>query len=765
MRNWLYTVLLILLCGCSVLPDNEEERTFPPVHEEESPYVEGIFRIKLREPLELTSTKGDIPSAPLKSAMAKAGAYSVRRAFSDGGRFRERRQKAGLDRWYNVYIDNSTDIIEAMEMFGCPEEVECMEPVHRMKLVKNEAAAGMSGLSGEIPFNDPGAKYQWYLYNRFNAASCYSSEAHFNIQNAWSVETGSRDVIVAVMDGGVDYSHPDMKDAMWDDGNGHCGHNFITDNNDITPSDHGTGVAAIIGAVNGNSEGMCGIAGGNGAGGVRIMSCQVFGEGGHSPDIGEFMAYAADNGAVICNNSWNYTGLSDLSQYGKDAIDYFIRNAGMDENGNQTGPMAGGIVIFSAGNDNVDTPPYPSAYGPIISVASLNADFRKAETSNYGDWVDIAAFGGAPGVYTAGTGGAYGFVMGTSVAAPQIAGLAALAVSYRGGPGFTADDLKRLLLDSGRKDRMDEANPEYIGKLGSGIPDAEYIMFYGAAPGKAKEVSAHGKRHHIELEWTVPECYASLPVCEYDVFVSKSSLEGLDPEAPGEDVMTYHFSFPEAVTGGKARALLTGLEKMCGYEIAIVSRTRFGMYSDPVLIHSALVENTAPELTSPIDNITFNGLGKDNRVCIDLSSHFTDMDMPEDRLICFTDASVQGIVSCMADADKLYITPEAAGTTTLTILVADRDGAAAQTEIKITVIGDLSVYPNPFDKYFNIRIPGHEGELAVTLYDRTGRAVLDSKVNVTEGLARIGTPSVAPGTYRMVAKTDGRVIEKQVVKR
>lgn len=758
-------LLPVLLLGCDRLSPEAADMFPAPVEDVSGPYVEGMFRVKLREPMDMAATRGGGPDERFRAAMSRAGVYSVRRSFSDGDRFRGRRQKAGLDRWYDVYFMDSCTVTEAMERFGMPEQVEIIEPVPRMFPVSENPAYGTSLSAGAMPFNDPFAKNQWYIFNGFTAASCWSPDAHLNILPAWKASCGSSDVVVAVVDGGVDFTHPDLRDAMWDDGQGNCGYNFVVRSNDIVPSDHGTAVAAIIGAVNNNSEGICGIAGGDGGGGVRIMSCQVFDDRGSSADIGEFMAYAADNGAVISQNSWNYVGLSDLSQYGKDAIDYFIRNAGFDENGIQTGPMAGGVVIFAAGNSGVDTPQYPAAYGPVIAVASLDADFSRASTSNYGDWVDISAFGGSPGIYTAGTGGAYGYVTGTSVAAPEISGLAALAVSWRGGEGFTNEDLLELLLGSGRLGDVEKSNPGYGGLLGSGVPDAEYVMFYGMEPSPVIDASAYGHRYHIGLEWTVPECYAGLPVCEYDVYASKSSLDGLDPGNPGSDVLCSHVTLSGAVCGQRASCIVGGLEEMTEYNIAVVSRTKFGMASDAVLLKGSTIANSAPYVTAPIEDIVFSGTGKEHEISISLMEHFADDDFPEDRLVCFAEAASDGIVSCRADEERLYVTPVSEGSTTLTVVVSDRDGAMVSTCVNVISAGELLVYPNPFEGYFNVRLPGYEGSMHLKLYDRAGRPVFDTSVMLSDEGARVDAPGLSSGTYRLVAEFGGKRVEKPVVRR
>lgn len=176
---------------------------------------------------------------------------------------------------------------------------------------------------------------------------------------------------MAVIDGGIDYRHEDLsgnvgnpaelfgEPGVDDDGNGYIddiyGWNFINGTNQIEADDHGTHVAGTIGAENNNGVGVCGIAGGHGGNtGVWLLSCQLFGtiDGREvSASFPEMIKYAADAGAVIAQNSWGYENITYLPRADQEAIDYFIQYAGVDERGEQTGPMKGGVVIFAAGNE------------------------------------------------------------------------------------------------------------------------------------------------------------------------------------------------------------------------------------------------------------------------------------------------------------------------------------------------------------------------------------------------------------------------------
>ena len=164
----------------------------------------------------------------------------------------------------------------------------------------------------------------------------------------------------------------------------------------------------------------------------------------------------------------------------KAAIDYFIKYAGCDNDGNQLpdSPMKGGIVIFAAGNDNVSNPgtASPADYDAVVSVAAIAPDYTKASYSNYGSYIDISAPGGNLNgngmVYSTIHNSSYGDMSGTSMACPMVSGVAALVIQKYGlnERGFTPDRLKEILFKSAYD--VDNYNPKYAGQLGYGCVDA-----------------------------------------------------------------------------------------------------------------------------------------------------------------------------------------------------------------------------------------------------------------------------------------------------
>lgn len=421
---------------------------------------------------------------PLDYSMA--GIVRLERLFPDAGKWEEVHRREGLHRWYAVTIDNAvlstkTGLENGHKLRG----VEEFETIRKRKLT----ASDIKG----FPFNDPhGKRYQWHILNDGMQWPGYKKGADINVVNVYTEYTGgSKDVIVAVVDTGIDPEHPDLAGVVLPAGKGGS-RNFVTNTYTFDPGDHGTHVAGIIGAINNNGIGGCGVAGGtDGKGGVRIMSCTVFGSNDKQGNFESAIVYAADNGALICNNSWgDQYDTEEQAKNGtlpkslKQAIDYFIAHAGCDQNGNQIGLMKGGLVVFAAGNDAWRYG-QPASYSEVVAVGAIGPDGRRTSYSNYGSWVDICAPGGEADRFKGGAAadgssyilstapnGKYIFMCGTSQACPAVSGVAALIVSSKGGPGFTCNDLKESLLNAATNDLVPES--DQIGPLVNAYGSIKY---------------------------------------------------------------------------------------------------------------------------------------------------------------------------------------------------------------------------------------------------------------------------------------------------
>ncbi|HEY9490255.1 MAG TPA: S8 family serine peptidase, partial [Chryseosolibacter sp.] len=235
-------------------------------------------------------------------------------------------------------------------------------------------------------------------------------------------------------------------------------------------------------------------------------------------------------GAVISQNSWGYTAPDVFEQVVLDAIDYFIAEAGKNVTGQQTGPMNGGLAIFSAGNFNSDENYYPAYYEPVLAVASTTHKDIKAQYSNYGSWVDITAPGGETfekeeeGVLSTLPGNQYGSFMGTSMACPHVSGVAGLILSKFGKPGLRPEVVRERLRQS--VDDIDAANNGYVGLLGTGRLNAALALAEddNIPPAAVNDLRVTDNEiGKITLSWTSPKDRNGV-VAEYDLRYATSPI-------------------------------------------------------------------------------------------------------------------------------------------------------------------------------------------------------------------------------------------------
>lgn len=403
----------------------------------------------------ITTSKGKKPLTGIQAfdkVSEKVGAKKMQRLFPENPnpRLEAKLKKHKLDLWYVVEIDLDQDPQKVVEQYKAVAGLQAVE-VEKEKVLSSYSFKTIpsSPLSKKKAtsayFNDPKLGDQWHYEN--TGQTGYANGSDINLFKAWDIVKGSPEVIVSIHDQGVDVNHPDLKDNIWknqteingtpgvdDDKNGFIddfnGWNFDKKNGAIDAESHGTHVAGTIAAVNNNGIGVAGVAGGSGKNdGSKVMSVQCLGGG----SIDQNYIYAANNGAVISQNSWGYTSPNVTEQSTEDAINYFIAEAGDYPNS----PMKGGIVIFAAGNSNSSAQWYPAYYENTVSVSAIGPDWKKASYSNYGSWVDIAAPGGETnlgatnGVLSTLPKSQYGFFQGTSMACPHVSGIAALALANR----------------------------------------------------------------------------------------------------------------------------------------------------------------------------------------------------------------------------------------------------------------------------------------------------------------------------------------------
>ncbi|WP_348740317.1 S8 family serine peptidase [Tenacibaculum sp. 190524A02b] len=430
----------------------------------------------------------------------------IKRLFRPAGKFEEKHRKYGLHLWYKMEFNGKADIREVIKSYQNISSIETVEAVYDVQLADEYIESSQTLVATSVELNnmkqkklnrfpnDPRYNEQWHYNNTGQSPDAVVGN-DINLEKAWKLETGNKQVIVAIEDTGFDITHPDLKGNLWinkgeipgngidDDNNGYVddihGYNFADDTGNIPAGKHGTHVAGTISAETNNGIGVSGIAGGTGNNdGVRLMSNVIFGErnkGGYA----ESLIYAADNGAVISQNSWIYS-VEYMPETTRLAIDYFIANAGGKDE-----PMEGGTVIFAAGNEYTERIIYPAGYDPVLSVASMANSGKKAHYSSYGKWVDISAPGGditisgtTAGVLSTLPDNSYGFNHGTSMACPHASGVAALVASKYAGK-LSGSDLRHLLENS--TDPIDDFNPDYVKKLGSGKINALKALQSGNA--------------------------------------------------------------------------------------------------------------------------------------------------------------------------------------------------------------------------------------------------------------------------------------------
>lgn len=540
--------------------------------------IEGKILIKvsneLRQEFESqTDADGNVMISSVKSmgnALADMNVISVSRVFKSDPRFVKRERESGIDKWYEVVFDNSLPLTKAAGEIASIEGVEYAEYAYNVR----NASVPVYSFAVEPPFDDPRSTetYQWH-YQNSGESGINRKGSDINLYNAYERYGvyGSSEVIVAVVDGGIQYDHPDLAKNMWvneaelngqpgvdDDGNGYVddiyGYNFFY-SGEVTPYDHGTHVAGTVGAVNNNGTGVVGVAGGDGSpdSGVRLMSCQIFdsrNEDG-SGNSANAIKYGADNGAVISQNSWGMAKEQAyyLPQVTKDAIDYFINYAGKDADGNQVGPMDGGIVIFAAGNDDHYTMASPASYDAVLAVAAIGSDYVAAYYTNVGDWVDITAPGGDAYknkyVYSTMPNNGYGIMQGTSMACPHVSGIAALVVSALGGSGFTPDRLKEILLDACDPDSLYKYNTEWEGMLGRGLINTEWALsaLSTVPPEAVSQFDVETPSSNIiEMTIGVPSDADDGHASSIHIFYSKDSFTSVDFENVPSNITELSYS-------------------------------------------------------------------------------------------------------------------------------------------------------------------------------------------------------------------------------
>ena len=345
---------------------------------------------------------------------------------------------------YAVHLRQGVTVQRALKHFNAQRGVAMVEPDYIV--------------TADVIPNDPNFGSLYGMHNTGQTGG--TADADIDAPEAWDLATGSGNVVVGVIDTGVQYNHPDLNANMWrnpgevagnlvdDDANGLVDDVFGADyvNNDGNPMDdngHGTHVAGTIGAIGNNGIGVAGV-----SWRVQIMALKFLGAGGSGAisNAVKCLDYAVAKGAIITNNSWGGGGFSS-------AMSTALNNA----------RAAGHLFIAAAGNSNSNNdalPHYPSSYthDNVLAVAATDRNDARAGFSSYGATsVDLAA----PGVGILSTyGTTYVSMSGTSMATPHVAGAAALV--WDAHPTWTYAEVAAALLNTV------DAKPNLAGIVATG---------------------------------------------------------------------------------------------------------------------------------------------------------------------------------------------------------------------------------------------------------------------------------------------------------
>ena len=527
----------------------------------------------------------------IDNAAAEIGATGIKQVFNMKVNA-DLKRELGMDRWFSIEFSEDMNLDAAAKVLAAVDNVQRVEfstivrapKIDEPEIV--EVATAGSTRAGEYP-NDPDFGKQWSLLNEGNRnveegkaptyadytgegfVSPYAKKgADINVVPAWELTAskGSPEIIVAVLDNGVDYNHEDLKanilvneaelngtEGVDDDDNGYVddvyGYNFYTNSPIITFGEgHGTHVAGTIAAVSNNGIGIAGVAGGNGNGGVKILCCQMLTtddkpfNGSDYDAAARAMEYAADRGAVLSNNSWgNDPGVlvNDNSYMVNMSLRYDAFKYFMSKKNHPA--LDGGVIIFAAGNESAPMAGYPGAYNEYISVTATGPDGLPAYYTNYGPGCNIAAPGGefyvnqfnhamrSGCILSTLPDNKYGYMQGTSMATPHVTGIAALMLSYAEETGkvYTVDQFKSMMLTSvnnidmylseGKKKQSSAGElslATYEGKMGTGSIDTYRALLsmrgISAVPVVAGEECVINLKSLMADGMTLPKTYEDI---------------------------------------------------------------------------------------------------------------------------------------------------------------------------------------------------------------------------------------------------------------
>ncbi len=518
-------------------------------------YVPDEILVKFKTPI-VSLSQGTIvtSSVSVKNAFNTLNVQKTERVFPDepapAGVIRKRSLsgvvRPNLALIYKLTLAKNSDIAFAVNELKKLPEVEYAEPNYIIKAL--------------ISPNDTYYSSQWGL-------------AKISAEAAWDATVGTSDVVAAVVDTGISYSHEDLVGKVVLQKNIITGSNSALDDNG-----HGTHLAGIIGALTNNSKGIAGI-----NWNVKLMAVKVLDSTGQgtSSDVASGISWAGSHGADVINMS-----------FGDYSDNQTIKNSVIDAYSN------GSILVAAAGNEDTSTPIYPAAYTQyVMAVAATDqTDLRsdwgynsqgERAASNYGTWIDVCAPGTS--ILSTWLNNTYASKNGTSMATPHVAGLASLILSQN--QALTQSDVRYRIETS--CDSIDSLNPGFEGLLGHGRINAARALGF---PTTAITYPTSGI--YVSGQINITGTTSSTNLSKYQIFIGT-----------GNPATLYETLFESAteVINGTLYALNTSYKPDGLYTLKLLCQSATPLTSESTVVFS--IDNEYPQvnITSPSDNSTVEG--------------------------------------------------------------------------------------------------------------------------------------------------------------